>query len=233
MKIFKILLFLISFSTMMASEFDKGVQNFNDKRYIEAKSNFENYIKNSSTQDKNYYKSIEYLGDIAGHQKKWDEAKSKYEILKSKFPNNADYFYKYGGALGMKAKEVNKFRAMGMIDDVESAFLTAAKLNSKHLGSRWALVMFYLEIPGILGGSETKAQKYADELSKISAVDGYLASGYIAEYFKRYKQAEQSYLQADSIGKSQITYQKLYNLYASKLKDTSKANNLKEEYQNK
>jgi tetratricopeptide (TPR) repeat protein len=233
MKIFKILLFLISFTTMMASEFDKGVQNFNNERYIEAKYNFENYIKSSSNQDKNYFKSIEYLGDIAGHQKKWDDAMDRYEVLKNKFPSNADYFYKYGGAMGMKAKEVNKFRAMGMIDDVENAFLTAARLDSKHIGSRWALVMFYLEIPGILGGSETKAKKYADELTKISAVDGHLSNGYILEYFKRYKQAEEYYLKAFSIGKSQTTYQKLYNLYASKLKDKNKANKLKEHYQNK
>jgi tetratricopeptide (TPR) repeat protein len=233
MKILKILLFLISFTTMMASEFDKGVQNFKDERYVEAKYNFENYIKTTPTQDKNYYKSIEYLGDIAGHQKNWDEAQDKYEILKNKFPTNADYFYKFGGAMGMKAKEVNKFRAMGMIDEVENAFLTAAKLDAKHVGSRWALVMFYLEIPGILGGSETKAKKYAEELTKISPVDGHLANGYISEYFKRYKQAEQSYLKADSIGKSQTTYQKLYNLYASKLKDKNKASKLKEQYQNK
>jgi tetratricopeptide (TPR) repeat protein len=233
MKIFKTLLFLISFSTMMASDFDKGVQNFNLERYTEAKYNFENYIKSSTSQDKNYYKSIEYLGDIAGCQKKWDDAKDKYEVLKNKFPSNADYIYKYGGALGMKAKEVNKFKAMGMIDGIENAFLAAAKLDSKHIGSRWALVMFYLEIPGILGGSEIKSKKYADELTKISLVDGHLANGYILEYFKRYKQAEEYYLKADSIGKSQITYQKLYNLYVFKLKDKNKANKLKVQYQNK
>ena len=230
MKIFKILLFLISFSTMMASDFDKGVQNFKNERYVEAKINFETYLKNTNSQDKNYYKTIEYLGDIAGYQKKWNEAIDKYEILKNRFPSNADYVYKFGGALGMKAKDVNKFKAMGMIGDIESAFLTAAKLDVKHVDSRWALVMFYLEIPGILGGSETKAKKYADELYKISPVDGNLANGYILEYFKRYKQAEVYYLKADSIGKSKTTFEKLYNLYSNKLKDKSKAKKLKEEY---
>ena len=58
----------------------------------------------------------------------------------------------------MKAKEGSKFAALGMLDDVENAFLTAAKLDSKHIESRWALVEFYLQIPGILGGSEKKAQ---------------------------------------------------------------------------
>jgi len=56
----------------------------------------------------------------------------------------------------MKAKSVNKFKALGMIDEVEESFLTAAKLDPKHIDSRWALVILYIELPGIIGGSEKK-----------------------------------------------------------------------------
>jgi hypothetical protein len=31
-------------------------------------------------------------------------------------------FHKYGGALGMKALEVNKFKALGMIDEIKESF---------------------------------------------------------------------------------------------------------------
>ena len=34
-------------------------------------------------------------------------------------------------AMGMKAKSVNKFKALGMIDSIEEAFLTAARLDKK------------------------------------------------------------------------------------------------------
>jgi hypothetical protein len=39
----------------------------------------------------------------------------------------------------------------------------------------------------LFGGSEKNAQHYADELIKLSPVDGYLSKGRIDEYFKRDK----------------------------------------------
>ena len=131
----------------------------------------------------------------------------------------------------MEAKSVNKFKALGLIDVVETSFLTAAKLDSKHIDSRWALVMLYIELPGILGGSETKAVRYSNELMELSKVDGYLSKGYIDEYFNRYKSAEVNYVKAHEIGNSKTTFQKLYNLYLKKLKDKTKASKLKEQFE--
>lgn len=214
---------------MAETDFDKAEKLFKQEKYEQAKVLFENYLKSNP----NNYKTIEYLGDIAGHQKKWDEAIKQYKVLKTQFSKTANYWYKYGGALGMKAKSVNKFKALGMIDEVEKSFLTAAKLDTKHIESRWALVMFYIELPGIVGGSETKAKKYAEELQELSKVDGYLAKGYIDEYFSRYTKAETNYIKAHEIGNSKITFQKLYNLYLNKIKDKTKAKKLKEQFEKK
>jgi tetratricopeptide (TPR) repeat protein len=215
---------LLSFSQ---SNFEKAEQLFEKQQLVQAKILFENHLKSNP----NHYKTIEYLGDIAGHQKKWDEAIFYYSDLKKQFPKSANYWYKYGGALGMKAKSVNKFKALGMIDDVENAFLTATKLDEKHIDSRWALVMLYIELPGIVGGSESKAIKYSNELMQLSKVDGYLSKGYIDEYFKRYKKAETHYKKAHEIGNSKTTFQKLYTLYLNKIKDNAKAKSLKEQFE--
>ncbi|WP_291275505.1 tetratricopeptide repeat protein [Flavobacterium sp.] len=223
---FLIFALLFSLISVGQSSFDVAVSYFDAKKLNEAKSLFEVYLKSNP----NDLKAIEYLGDIAGQQKKWDEAVSYYSKLKTKIPTNADYQYKYGGALGMKAKSVNKMKALGMIDDIEQAFLTAAKLDKKHINTRWALVMLYLELPAIIGGSETKAKKYADELLLISRVDGYLAHGYIEVYFKRYKKAETLYIAAHRVGESKTTFEKLYDLYLNKLKDKPKAEELKNNF---
>ena len=219
MKLHHLFILLFSMSLSAQSDYDAAQKLFNQKKYTESKQLLELYVKSHP----NHYPAIETLGDIAGQQKKWTEAIKQYQILKNAFPKNANYHYKYGGALGMKAKSVSKFKAMGMLDEIENSFLTAAKLDLKHIDVRWALVVYYLEIPGILGGSESKSQKYANELVAISAVDGYLANGYIAEYYKRYKIAEKQYLKANEIGKSKITYQKLYDLYKNKLNQPEKA----------
>ena len=197
------------------------------KRVNEAKQMFQEYLKSQP----NHIKTIEYLGDIAGYQKNWDEAIVNYKKLKVSYPKNANYWYKYAGALGMKAKESNKFKALGMIDEVEESFLIATKLDLKQTESRWALLMFYIELPGIVGGSEKKAQKYADELMLLSKVDGYLAKGYIDVYFKRFTKAESHYKKAHEIASSKVTFEKLYDLYLNKLKDKVKANKLKEEFE--
>ncbi|WP_298137683.1 tetratricopeptide repeat protein [Flavobacterium sp.] len=229
MKFLPFLILLISFNMMAETDFEKAEKLYKQEKYDQAKTLFESYLKSNP----NHYKTVEYLGDIAGHQKKWDEAIKQYKVLKTQFPKTANYWYKYGGALGMKAKSVNKFKALGMIDDIENAFLTAAKLDIKHIDSRWALVMLYIELPGIVGGSESKAVKYSNELMELSKVDGYLSKGYIDEYFNRYKKAEANYIKAHEIGNSKTTFQKLYNLYLNKIKDKAKATKLKEQFENK
>ncbi len=227
MKFLSFLILFISFNSFAESNFEKAEKLFQQEKWDQAKVLFEDCLK----QNPKDYKSIEYLGDIAGHQKRWEDAIGYYKTLKIQFPKTANYWYKFGGALGLKAKSVSKFKALGMIDEVENAFLTAAKLDSKHVESRWALVMLYIELPGIVGGSEKKANKYADELMQISKVDGYLSKGYIDEYFERYTQAEKNYLKAHEIGNSKTTFKKLYNLYLNKLKNKAKANQLKEQFE--
>ncbi len=224
-----VVLFFFIVTSVFSQECEKGKQLFAQKKYTEAKS----YLEQCYKQNPNDAALTELLGDAYGHLKEWDNALGIYKKLKDKFPSNADYWYKYGGAMGMKAKSVSKFKALGMIDDVENAFLKAAKLDAKHIDTRWALVMLYIELPGIVGGSEKKAQKYADELMVLSKVDGYLAKGYIDEYFSRNSKAEANYKKAHEIGNSKTTFQKLYHFYLNKIKDKTKAKQLKEQFENK
>lgn len=177
-------------------------------------------------------KAIEYRGDIECARLRWTEALPYFERLRKLNPNNADYQYKYGGVLGMIAKDSSKFTAMSMLDDIRGAFLRAIALDPKHIGARWALIDYYLEVPGILGGSERKAQRYANELAKLSPVDGYLAKGHIAEYFSRYNQAETFYRSAIAVGRSKTTYERLADLYRKRLKRPDKAREVLLEYQN-
>ncbi|MBC7525336.1 MAG: hypothetical protein H7239_12985, partial [Flavobacterium sp.] len=148
MKLIYLFLLFSTFSLVAQTDVERAEKLMSQKKYIEAKTILESFIKMHPKDPK----AIENLGDIAGQQLQWTEAIKYYKILKTDYPKNADYIYKYGGALGMKAKSVNKFKAMGMLDEIEQSFLTASKLDSNHIDSRWALVIYYLEVPGILGG---------------------------------------------------------------------------------
>ena len=214
--------------TMIWSQthFNKAEKLFEAGKYNQAQPLFESYLK----ENPSHLKTLEYLGDIAGNDKSWDKAIVYYEKLKQLKPSEANYHYKYGGALGMKAKESNKFKALGMIGEIKKSFEKAIELNPKHIEARWALVMIYIQLPGIVGGSESKAIKYSNELLKLSPVDGYLSRGQIEEYFKRYTAAEKNYIKANEIGKSKATFQVLYNLYLKKLNDPKKAQELKQHF---
>lgn len=125
------------------------------------------------------------MGDIASYSKDWETAIDYYKNLVSMDEINANYHFKYGGATSMKALEISKIRALFYVSDIREAFETAAILDPMHIDTRWALVEFYIQLPGIIGGSESKANEYANELGGISPVDGCLANGCIAEYTER------------------------------------------------
>jgi len=201
------------------NDFVKAEKLFLQEKYSVAKPLFENYLNDNPTN----MKTLEYLGDIEGTSKSWDKALYYYGKLKTLNPKEANYYYKYGGCLGMKAKECNKLKALSMIGDIKASFEKAIQLNPNHIEARWALIELYLQLPAIVGGSERKAQKYANELIKISPVDGYLAKGHIAEYFKEYKEAEKYYTKAITVGGSKTTYQKLADLYKNKMNQPAKA----------
>ena len=212
--------FLFLSATMQSQEaFDAGQKLYNAGQFQQAKVFFEKDFK----ENPNHLQSLEYLGDIQSQLKKWEAAVVYYQKLKLAKPTEANYHYKYGGALAMVASKSNKFKALTLVDDIESSFESAIRCNPKHLEARWALVELYLQLPGIFGGSEKKATNYAAELSKLSAVDGWLAKGRIAEYFERYTEAEKCYKKAIETGNSKTTYQRLSDLYKNKLNQPEKA----------
>jgi tetratricopeptide (TPR) repeat protein len=216
MKKIQSLFLLFPLLILAQPNFDKAEKLFEVGKYDQAQSIFENFLK----ENPSHLKTIEYLGDIAGHQKSWDKAIGYYQKLKQLKPSDANYYYKYGGALGMKAKDSNKFKALGMIGEVKQSFEKAIELNPKHIEARWALVMIYIQLPAIVGGSETKAIKYSNELLKLSPVDGYLSRGQIEEHFKRYSAAEQQYKKAIAAGSTNAGGQLLDNLYKNKMRKT-------------
>lgn len=207
----KNLLLLVLFPALLSAQtsFDKAETYFKKEQFSKAKPLFERYLK-TNPNDK---KTREYLGDIAGFNTDWDTAIDFYEGLVEDDNKSANYHFKYGGALGMKALSISKLRAATYIGDIKEHFETAARLDANHIEVRWALVEFYIQLPGIIGGSQRKATEYANQLLKISPVDGYLANGYIAEYDERPNDAERFYKKAIEIGGSPTTYDKLTEHY--------------------
>lgn len=130
----------------------------------------------------------------------------------------------------MKAKESNKFKALGMIDEIKDSFEKAISLNPKHIESRWALIELYIQLPGIVGGSESKAIQYSNELYNFRLLM-VIVEGHIEEYFKRYESAEKQYKKAIAVSDSKTSYNKLASLYKNKMKEPERAKSVCETQQ--
>ncbi len=204
--LFIILFPFLSFGQIVFSEADSLFQN---KEYLKAENTLVSILKESP----NNKKSLQLLGETYAAQKKWDEAVFVFQKLVELEPKNPEYHYKYGNAIGMQAFRNNAIAAFFMIDDVSDEFLTTIELDKNHIDAHWALVVFYTELPGIIGGSYKKAFNYSNELKTISLVDYYLSKGYIYDHKEETKLAEINYLKAVEIGGSFTCFQKLSDLY--------------------
>lgn len=204
-----IILLLFPLITFGQISFDHIEELFQQKQYKKAETVLISYLNNNPKETK----ALELLGETYAYQAKWNKAIKVFRSLVKFDKTNANYHYQYGGAMGMKAVRSSKFTALFMIDDIKRTFLKAAELDKNHIDSRWALVVLYMELPGILGGSQKKALKYANELKSISLVDGYLCTGYIYEYDEDSSLAEEYYIKAIEVGGSITCFQKLTDLY--------------------
>lgn len=217
-----LLFFLFPLLIFGQNQLDEIPVLFKQKKFVLAEKIAKNYLV-AHPEDIN---AIEFLGDAYGYQKNWDEAIIYYNKLVSKKPNHANYHYKYGGALGMKALSINKFKALSIIGNVKDAFLKAAELDPNHINTRWALVELYMQLPGIIGGSKNKSLMYANELQNLSVVDGYLAKGYIYEYDNAPDLAEHYYKKAINVGGSLTCFDKLTTFYENSNQPQKAINNI-------
>ncbi len=202
-------LIIISFQSWSQNQFAEAKKAYNNADFTKAKT----ILLSLPQKDRDKVESRALLGQTYARLEQWQKAAETNKVLVEQFPNNAEYHFRYGGALGLYAKSVNRFKALTLLGDVKLHLKKATKLDSKHIESRWALVQLYMELPGIIGGSKSTAYKYANQLEKISPVDAALAKGYIESYDGNFNQAEKFYLKAVAIGKSKTCFEKLIALY--------------------
>lgn len=207
--IFKIILFSSPFILNSQSAYDQAELYFANECFDKAKPIFENYLQENPSDTK----TREYLGDISAYSKDWDGAMGHYKILVEENPFHAEYRFKYGASMGMKAASSSRLRAVPYVWAIKRELEMAAQLDRNHIETRWALIEYYIQLPKVMGGSEEKAWEYAVQLSKISKVDGYLAKGHIAENLEQFQKAEHNYKMAIEVGGSPHTYEKLMKLY--------------------
>ncbi len=111
-------------------------------------------------------------------------------------PNDARLWLWLGRAYGRKAIEANLLARASWAGKTREAWEKAVELDPTNTEARFDLMQYYLQAPGMLGGSIDKAKSQADAIGRIDPAHGQLALGMIAMTQKDSAGAETAWREA-------------------------------------
>ncbi len=141
----------------------------------------------------------DYFG--AGDFKK---ATDSFEKAIAMEPGNAAYHLWLGRAYGRRAETSSMLTAPGLASKARQYFEKATQLDKTNLEAQSDLFEYYLEAPGFLGGGFGKASNVAEQISRLSPVEGAWAQAKLAEKRKEYPKAEAQLRRAVELAPQQI-----------------------------
>jgi tetratricopeptide (TPR) repeat protein len=92
-------------------------------------------------------------------------------------PKSSVYHEWLGRAYGEKADHSSMFSALGLARKTHKEFEVAVELDAKNFAARQALIEYYCDAPGIVGGGEEKAKPEIEKLQATDASEGHFAAG--------------------------------------------------------
>lgn len=95
-------------------------------------------------------------------------------------PNVGLYHLWLGNAVGQQTATANVVRQPFMARRIKAEFERAIELDPELLDARDGLIQFYLQAPGVMGGSEAKAREQQREIARRDAARGHIAMANIA-----------------------------------------------------
>lgn len=128
-------------------------------------------------------------------------------------PKNGSYYRFMGQVYGALAQNANIFHAMGLAKNVLSAFRNAVRLDPHDPRSLKDLATYYIDAPGIVGGSLSKADKIVRTLKKIAPLDALKVQAHEAVEAHHYDKAETLLRHAVKLDKTSHSAETLAFLY--------------------
>ncbi|MBI3449372.1 MAG: tetratricopeptide repeat protein [Acidobacteria bacterium] len=178
--------------TASMAPLDAGIQLFNSKKFTDAKAYFaEAVAKNPSDAESTYY-----LGRCGVAMNDVDAAIESFEKAVALQDASAVYHHWLGRAYGEKALNSGMFKKLSLAPKVRKEMERAVALDPNDLGARADLLDYYMEAPGIVGGSADKALEQAAEIRKRDALAGHYAYVNVYRRQKKNDLVEQEYLAA-------------------------------------
>ena len=115
-------------------------------------------------------------------------------------PNHSGAHLFLAEAYSRKAGSVGFFDKIGLARKIKSETEQALAADPRNVDALEGMMHYYLEAPGIMGGSRSKAEEMAARILAVDPAQGNLAKGEIASHEKEYDKVEGFYLKALQAG---------------------------------
>jgi tetratricopeptide (TPR) repeat protein len=145
-----------------------------------------------------------YARVFAGDASKRDELVKRAEQCVVDLPKSARCHSAVGSLYGAMAMSGGMTSAMKYVGKIKDSMQSAVDLDPKSFDMRRDLIQFYLQAPGIAGGSNRRAMENADAFVKIDATRGQILRAEVLANEKKFDRAEAALLalkpsEADSV----------------------------------
>lgn len=128
-------------------------------------------------------------------QQRWDDAVTSCKRAVQLAPNSSEYHLWLGRAYGEKASRASIFSAYSLAKLTHAEFESAVALDGRNPQALSDLGEYYIEAPGFLGGSYSKAAALALRLDSLNRTRALELRARIAEANKDYASAENYFRQ--------------------------------------
>lgn len=173
---------LLGFAAPDPAAFTSAVELYRQRQPLEAQLAFEALAAaNPDNADVQFY-----LGRLALQRDDHEKAIAYLEKAVGLSPNDSRFHHRLGDAYGRAAQKASLFSRMGFAGKCKTAYEKAVELDGRNLDARQSLMQFYLQAPGIAGGSSEKALDQAQAIKQLDASRGRFAIASVYAADKKY-----------------------------------------------
>ncbi len=173
---------------LLAQSIEEGKAELQRGHIGRAKEIFEAVLKGDDNNAEAHYRLG--LVELRRDYRNEDDAVDHMERATELMPQNADYQYGYGAALGMKAQNSGVLKQAFLAPKVKKAFMQAVALNPNLVQARIGLAQYYLRAPSLMGGDEEKGWKEIDTVITLDEYQGRVAKAGLLTSEKKFDDAE-------------------------------------------
>jgi tetratricopeptide (TPR) repeat protein len=164
------LLLALLWPPILAGPIEEARTLMEQGRYEQAVAVLEEALRDEALKPAALVEITRLYNETEDYEKSVDYGKQAIEAL----PESSAAHLEYARALKIKMNKVSRIKSTFLIGTYKTELRKALELDPENVRARVEEIGFFIYAPGVIGGSETKAQERIDSLKKTAWRDAML-----------------------------------------------------------